>query len=206
MDNWQEWRRMQRSSLITRRKTVTEQEHKVWSEAITHSLKVGFPLLCNKCIGIYWPIRNEYDPRPAANYFYKRGATLALPEVVNQQSPLRFLKWWPTAPMKKGAYQVPVPDNTAPVTIDAVIIPMLGFDQKGFRLGYGSGYFDRTLAEIKPYPLVIGIAFELSRLNSVYPQSHDIPMDFIITEEGIHQATKNELRMITPNKCVAITT
>jgi 5-formyltetrahydrofolate cyclo-ligase len=83
---------------------------------------------------------------------------------------------------------------------------MLGFDQKGFRLGYGSGYFDRTLAEIKPYPLVIGIAFELSRLNSVYPQSHDIPMDFVITEAGIHQTTNNELKLITPDECVAIST
>ena len=107
--------------------------------------------------------------------------------------------------MKLGAYGIPVPDNTEPVNIDIVLIPMVGFDQQGYRLGYGSGYYDRTLAISEPCPLVIGIAFEMFRLDSVYPQAHDIPMDFIITETGIYQTKENKLISISTEKCAAET-
>ncbi len=204
MDNWQQWRKRQRANLIKHREAISKHEYHQWSKTITTSLKTGFPSLNKSCIGLYWPIRGEYDPRPASNYFCRNGATLALPEVINKHKPLCFRKWWQEAPMRSGAYQVPTPDNTEQMTIDTIIIPMLGFDQQGYRLGYGSGYFDRTLATIKPYPLVIGVAFEISRLDSVYPQSHDIQMNFILTEKGIHQVTDNKLIIITNNQCAAI--
>lgn len=193
MNDWQAWRKQQRSQLLAHRKTITKKDHHLWSHAISTSLQQGFPELQKSCIGIYWPIHGEFDPRPTGDYFFRQGATLALPEVTNKQTPLSFLKWWPEAPMKKGAYGIPTPDGTEHVTIDVIMIPMLGFDQQGYRLGYGSGYFDRTLAAIRPRPLVIGLAFEMSRLSSVHPQSHDIPMDFIVTEAGIYQNVKNAL-------------
>ncbi|MDQ3187248.1 MAG: 5-formyltetrahydrofolate cyclo-ligase, partial [Pseudomonadota bacterium] len=145
--------------------------------------------------------RGEYDPRPAVDYLRERGATLALPEIVNKHEPLRFRKWWQEAPMKIGAYDIPIPDNTAPVTVRAVITPMIGFDQLGFRLGYGGGFFDRTLVAIDPRPLVIGVAFEILRLNSVHPQPHDIPMDFIVTEAGIYRVTVTGLELISTEEC-----
>ena len=105
--------------------------------------------------------------------------------------------------MKKGAYDIPVHDNTDLVTVDAVITPMIGFEQMGFRLGYGGGYFDRTLVTIDPRPLAIGVAFEILRLHSVHPQSHDIPMDFIVTEVGIYRVTLNGLILISTEECAA---
>jgi 5,10-methenyltetrahydrofolate synthetase len=203
MNDWQTWRKYQRTDLLARRKAVCRTDLSHWSAAITTSLQQGFPVLQKNKIGFYWPIHGEYDPRPAMHYFWEQGATLALPEVINKHSPLDFRQWWQLAPMKKGAYGIPVPDNTDLVSIDALIIPMLGFDQQGYRLGYGSGYFDRTLAAKRPRPLVIGIAFEMLRLDSIHPQPHDIPMDFIITEVGIYQLIDKKLALISIEESAA---
>lgn len=203
MHNWREWRKHRRTELMTRRESVSEAEHRCWSTAITRSLEQGFPSLQNSVVGFCWPHRGEYDPRPAMDYFGERGATLALPEIVNKHEALYFRKWWREAPMKIGAYDIPVPDNTDPVTVGAVITPMIGFDQQGFRLGYGGGYFDRTLVAIVPRPLAIGVAFEMLRLDSVHPQPHDIPMDFIVTEAGIYRATSAGLDLISIEECAA---
>jgi len=193
MHDWQALRKQQRTHLVECRKAITKNDHRLWSNTITTLLQRGFPELREKNIGIYWPIHGEYDPRPVGVYFHQQGATLALPEVANKHTPLCFQKWWPDAPMKKGAYGIPTPENTEQVDINVMMVPMLGFDSQGYRLGYGSGYFDRTLAVIMPRPLVIGIAFEISRIDSVDPQPHDIPMDFIVTETGIYRKIENTL-------------
>ncbi|ARO86691.1 5-formyltetrahydrofolate cyclo-ligase [Nitrosospira lacus] len=203
MHNWREWRKHRRTELMTRRESASEAEHRCWSTAITHSLEQGFPSLQNSVVGFCWPHRGEYDPRPAMDYFGERGATLALPEIVKKHEALRFRKWWREAPIKIGAYDIPVPDNTDPVTVGAIIMPMIGFDQLGFRLGYGGGYFDRTLAAITPRPLAIGVAFEILRLDSTHPQPHDIPMDFIVTEAGIYRVTPAGLDLISAEECAA---
>lgn len=201
MNDWQAWRKLQRTNLVTRRVAIAEKEHIYWSAAITLSLQQGFSILKKNTISAYLPIRGEYDPRPAMDYFIRYGATLAIPDVTKKHAPLCFRKWWRGAPMKKGAYGIPVPDNTEQVIIDAALIPMVGFDQQGYRLGYGSGYYDRTLAAANPRPLVIGIAFEMFRLDSVHPQAHDIPMDFIITEASIYQTIEKKLIPISIEKC-----
>ena len=203
MDDWQKWRKLQRANLVARREAIAEKDRIFWSAAITLLLQQGFTILKKKIIGSYHPIRGEYDPRPAMDYFEKHGATLAIPEVTKKDAPLCFRKWWGKAPMKKGAYGIPVPDNTEQVIIDTALIPMVGFDQQGYRLGYGSGYYDRTLASSNPSPLVIGIAFEMFRLDSLHPQAHDIPMDFIITEAGIYQTIENKLISISTEECKA---
>jgi hypothetical protein len=78
----------------------------------------------------------------------------------------------------------------------ALLIPPVGFDSQGYRLGYGGGYFDRTLAAMIPQPLKIGLAFELSRIPTIHPQPHDVPMDFIVTEVGIHCVNERGLERI----------
>lgn len=204
MNNWVEWRKNQRAELMARREAVATTDYRRWSAAISAALEQGFPALQKGVVGFCWPHRGEYDPRPAMDFFQQHGATLALPEVVNEaqdnDAPLRFRKWWPEAPMRPGAYAIPVPDNTERVTPSALIMPMLGFDQQGYRLGYGGGYFDRTLVAIKPRPLAIGVAFEMLRLSSVHPQPHDIAMDFVVTEAGIYQVTASGLVLVDPSR------
>ena len=203
MDKWREWRKEKRAELIKRRASVTEEEYQGWNAAITRLLKNGFPSLQNSVVGFCWPHRREYDPRPLMAFMHECGATVALPEVLNKHTPLCFRKWWPGAPMKIGAYDIPVPDATDLVAVRALIIPMIGFDELGFRLGYGSGYFDRTLAAITPPPLAIGAAFEILRVDSMHPQPHDVPMDFIVTEAGIYHTTMGGLKLIPAEACAA---
>jgi 5,10-methenyltetrahydrofolate synthetase len=195
-DNIRQWRKEQRSDLLARRTAVTRAQHRQWNEAITRLLLEGFPSLQRMTVGLYWPYRGEVDPRFAIRRLRGHGARAALPVVVQKDAPLQFREWWPGARMTKGALNLPVPDGTEVVRPDALLIPPVGFDSHGYRLGYGGGYFDRTLAAMEPQPLKIGMAFNLSRIPTIQPQSHDVPMDFILTETGIHHVSKRGLELV----------
>jgi hypothetical protein len=90
--------------------------------------------------------------------------------------------------MRPGVYDIPVPDGTPVVEPDVAIVPMNGFDTRGYRLGYGGGFFDRTLAACERRVVAIGVAYETLRLDSIDPQPYDIPMDFVITEQAVYAA------------------
>ncbi|MXS79477.1 5-formyltetrahydrofolate cyclo-ligase [Nitrosomonas eutropha] len=199
----QPWKQQQRTHLRELRQQIPAAQRVLWSDAITAALTQGFPILENQRIGFYWPHQGEYDPVPAMTDLRARGATLALPEVIGKGEPLRFIEWWPGAPMKKDIYGISFPDNTREITVDSIIIPLLGFDEQGYRLGYGSGYFDRTLATMNPRPLAIGVVFEMLRLPTIHPQQHDIPMDYIVTEQSILCRTDAGLMPLTVSDCAA---
>lgn len=201
METWKEWRKKKRLELLACREAVTNNDRIQWSMKITSSLEHGFPILWKSTVGFYWPYRGEYDPHPAMSTLQRRGAVLALPEVENERKLLCFRRWWKEAPMKIGAYNIPVTDNTELVMVNAIIVPMLGFDTQGYRLGYGGGYYDRTITGINSIPLVIGVAFEILRLDNIYPRPHDVAMDFIVTEAGIYQVSKQGISTIATNKC-----
>jgi len=107
--------------------------------------------------------------------------------VVERSAPVEFWRWQPGAAMTKGIWDIPIPKERAVVMPDAVLVPLVGFDPCGFRLGYGGGYFDRTLAAARPRPYTIGLGYEDSVLPTIFPQPHDIPMDLIVTDRGIHR-------------------
>jgi len=201
METWKEWRKKKRLELLACREAVTNNDRIQWSMKITSSLEHGFPILWKSTVGFYWPYRGEYDPHPAMSTLQRRGAVLALPQVENERKLLCFRRWWKEAPMKIGAYNIPVTDNTELVMVNAIIVPMLGFDTQGYRLGYGGGYYDRTITGINPSPLVIGVAFEILRLDNICPRPHDVAMDFIVTEAGIYQISKHGISIISTNKC-----
>lgn len=199
MDDWKEisrWRKQQRPETIERRLAIDPEHRRVWDERITQLIENGFPNLRELVIGFCWPYRGEFDARFAIRHFRDRGATAALPAVVDKKGPLEFRVWRPGVAMTPGVYNIPVPDATPAVLPDAAIVPMNGFDQNGYRLGYGGGYFDRTLASLAPRPISIGVAYEQFRLATIYPQQHDIVMDFVVTEAGIHAVTDRVLMRI----------
>jgi len=195
-DDVRQWRKAQRVELLARRIGVTAPQRRQWDAAITRLLVEGFPLLQQMTVGFYWPFKSEFDPRFAIHHWRVRGARAALPLVVEKFAPLQFREWWPGAPMTTGVYDLPFPDGTAVVTPQALLIPPVGFDAHGFRLGYGGGYFDRTLAAMTPQPLKIGVAYELSRMSTIRPQLHDVPMDFIVTETGVHHVGADGLTLV----------
>ena len=198
-----DWRKLERAALIAKRTAAPPDQLRAWNNAMTGFITNGFPLLAGMTIGFCWPFKSEFDARFAIRHFRDRGATAALPAVVAKAHPLQFRKWWPGAPMTPGVYDIPVPDGTEIRIPDAAIVPMIGFDAAGYRLGYGGGYFDRTLAAVLPRPLAIGVAFELDRLQTIHPQPHDIPMDFVVTEAGLHAVIEGRLTLVDAANCNA---
>ncbi|MGE5522636.1 MAG: 5-formyltetrahydrofolate cyclo-ligase [Rhodospirillaceae bacterium] len=190
------WRNDQRERLLSRRSAITSKDRVAWNKRITRYLVDGFPCLEGMIIGFCWPREGEFDARFAIRHFRLRGALAALPVAVAHGQPLEFRAWFPEASVTPGLLGLPVPQRTPTVRPDALLIPPVGFGSRGYRLGYGGGYFGRTLASMTPQPLKIGVAFEISRLDTIYPQAHDIPMDFIVTEAGIHEVGPRGLSLI----------
>jgi len=195
------WRKAERASLIARRMAASEADHAQWSAAIELFLMNGFPVLKELTIGICWPFQAEFDARPLAVKLLRQGARAALPVVIAKGQPLVFREWFPDCPMTQGAYDLPVPDGTAQVRPTALLVPVVGIGKQGDRLGYGGGFFDRTLAALDPRPLSIALAFELSRVDTTDPQPHDILMDFVVTEASIQMAVSGGLKTVTPSEC-----
>lgn len=131
------------------------------------------------------PVRGEFDARPLASRLLDRGWQAAMPIVVETEAPMRFRGWTPASTMGVDRYDIPIPLDGPDLVPDVVLLPLLAFDAQGFRLGYGGGYFDRTLAALVPRPLAIGIGYELGRVADIRPQTHDIPVAAIVTEAGI---------------------
>jgi 5-formyltetrahydrofolate cyclo-ligase len=202
-DEVRKWRKAQRPRLIEAREAVDPATRHQWNERMTALLERGFPDLAGRVVAICWPYRSEFDARFAARHWRERGAVTALPEVVGKGMPLRFRKWWPGAPTRRGVFDIPMPDGTEPVTPDVAVVPMNGFDERGYRLGYGAAFFDRTLASLAVRPLAIGVTFELARLETIFPQPHDVPMDFVVTESGIYRAGGEPLATLEPDVSVA---
>ena len=113
-----------------------------------------------------------------------RGVSLCLPVVVTPHAPLEYWRWAPGEPMNVGFWNIPCPARRHVVTPDLMLAPLVGFDRANYRLGYGGGYFDRTLAAFSRRPTVVGVGYEFSALSTIHPQPHDIPMDKILTDRA----------------------
>jgi 5-formyltetrahydrofolate cyclo-ligase len=185
VDAVKRWRKATRQALLAQRLAIADADHVAWSTAIHRHLARAFRDVDGITIGFYWPHQREFDARPLIGELLAKDAICALPVVAVPKCPLLFREWRADAPLGAGLYGIPIPVDTREVVPDVVLAPLNGFDALGYRLGYGSGYFDRTLAALGNRPTSIGIGFELARLESIYPQPHDVPLDFIVTEVGI---------------------
>lgn len=134
----------------------------------------------------YWPIKAEPDLRFWMESLHRNGARVALPVVEVPSSPLVFRVWAPGTRMERGHWNIPVPPADAQRLVPEVALaPLVGWDSAGYRLGYGGGYFDRTLAALSPRPFVIGVGLHAARIATIFPQPHDIRLDAIVTEQGL---------------------
>jgi 5,10-methenyltetrahydrofolate synthetase len=178
------WRKAERERLIAARLDLPAATRTAHSAAIGEALLDHLGAIGSKAISFYWPFRGEPDLRPTMDALNDAGATCLLPVVVAKDAPLSFRAWRRGEPLSRGVWNIPYPENGPDRRPDIVIAPLVGFDADCFRLGYGGGFFDRTLAALSMLPLVVGVGYGQQKIASIRPQSHDIPMDRIITEAG----------------------
>jgi 5-formyltetrahydrofolate cyclo-ligase len=180
--NLRAWRRAQRARLLEERRSLPADAHRQASEVIMRELRVRLPPGNNDLIGCYWPFRREFNCVPFMREILGSRGRVALPVVIARGKPLEFRSWSEDAKMEAGVWNIPHPASGPSVTPSVLLIPLVGFDDEGYRLGYGGGYYDVTVASFAERPWLVGVGFEFSRLASIYPQPHDEPMDVIVTE------------------------
>jgi 5-formyltetrahydrofolate cyclo-ligase len=178
----QAFRKAKRTELLAHRQTLDRDDRERDAGALTERLLATVDLHAFPVLGFYWPIRGELDLRGLARRHIDAGGVAALPVVVAKNEPVEFWRWETSSAMRRGFWNIPVPLKRHSVTPDALLIPLVGYDSAGYRLGYGGGYYDRTLAALTPRPFCIGVAFDGSQLETIHPQPHDIPMNIIVTE------------------------
>ncbi len=181
------WRKAERERLIVARAALGQETLEHFRHRIDSHLERAFPALASAKLAFCWPIKGEYDARHLIRTLRARGALTALPVVVAPKQPLVFREWHPGVAMATGPLDIPYPVNSPEVIPETVLLPMNGWDDAGHRLGYGGGFFDRTLASLATKPLVIGVTYELARIETIHPQSWDIPADWVVTERGVYR-------------------
>jgi 5,10-methenyltetrahydrofolate synthetase len=177
------WRKAERERLIAARLAIPADTRAVLSARIAERLDAIVGDVAGRVVSLYWPFRGEPDLRPWMAEIVARDGTPALPVVVEKARPLVFRAYRPGDRLEKGVWNIPVPAEGPPVVPAIVIAPLVGVDPENYRLGYGGGFFDRTLAALPEKPLVIGVGYAMQRIATIHPQPHDIPMDRIVTVE-----------------------
>lgn len=160
--------------------------------AVRDHFLAAIPLAAKTVIGGYWPIGTELDLRPLLVALHDRGYVIGLPRTRRGQS-LVYHRWAPDDRLSPNKFGIPMPAHDRPVVKPAVLIlPMLAFDERGMRLGYGGGYSDRTMTELRRRgPLVcVGIAYGAQEVERVPAESFDQRLDWIVTEKGARRAER----------------
>jgi len=141
-------------------------------------------------IGAYWPIKGEFDPLPAL-YRWTEGAPggvtrrIGLPRADRESGSLRWHVWFPGCPMEIDAYDIPKPKGTEEFAPELLVVPCLGYGPGGVRLGYGGGFFDRTLRAVNPHPMTVGVSYSHGFLPMLRPSAQDFVLDAMLTEDGV---------------------
>ena len=144
-------------------------------------------------LGAYWPIKGEFDPLPALHRWKEDGELLdepqrrriGLPVVNKENGMLTFHAWYPGCQMEEDAYGIPKPKDTEVLTPTLLFVPCVGYGPGGYRLGYGGGFYDRTLAALTPKPYTVGLGFAQGFIDDLQPEAHDMALDAILNENGV---------------------
>ncbi|MFY9315607.1 MAG: 5-formyltetrahydrofolate cyclo-ligase [Burkholderiales bacterium] len=187
LDQLKAWRKCERERLIAERMALDAATLERFRLRMDAHLQRAFPGLAGAQLAFCWPIRGEYDARHLARTLRERGALTALPVVVAPRQPLVFREWHPGVKLAKGPLDIAYPVDSPEVAPNAVLLPMNGWDAAGYRLGYGAGFFDRTLASLSKKPAVVGVTYEMAKLETIHPQGWDIPVDWVVTERGVYR-------------------
>jgi 5-formyltetrahydrofolate cyclo-ligase len=150
-------------------------------------LRVWLVARSDASVGAYWPIKGEFDALPALYRWSEADGArrIGLPVMDRQTKQLSFHVWYPGCPMEEDAYGIPKPKDTEVFAPTLLLVPCVGFGPKGLRLGYGGGFYDRTLAALSPRPFTVGLAYSHGYLPWLEAEAHDVPLDAILHEDGV---------------------
>jgi 5-formyltetrahydrofolate cyclo-ligase len=173
-----------RAAALARRDALGEAQRRAAALAVaTRPFPIDFAP--DTVIAGYAPVRSEFDPRPLLAALAARGARTALPVIVGRDQPLVFRAWDTTAPLARGPLGIPEPLPDQPLLVpDIVLVPLAAFDRLGHRIGYGGGYYDRSLAQLRlgADRLAIGVGFSVQEIPAIPALAHDVPLDLVLTE------------------------
>lgn len=175
------WRKAERARLLAVRMKLTQEYRDALTQLIANGLDGLIPAIGGTIVSAYFPIRAEPDLRPWMGAAHARGIRIALPVALSLGQALTFREWHPDVRLTRGLWNIPYPAATAEVVPTVLLAPLVGFDSAGYRLGYGGGFFDRTLATIGGAPMAIGVGFPEASIPTIYPQPYDVPMHWIVT-------------------------
>jgi 5-formyltetrahydrofolate cyclo-ligase len=180
-----------RAAALKRRAGLSAGYGREAAAAVAARLADELQIASGATVAGYWPLAGELDPRPGMDRLRARGHPLALPRLDGRQRPLLFLAWDEGDVLVQGTFDLLEPHPSRPRRVpDVVLAPLLAFDRQGGRLGYGMGYYDRTLGDLGAQgrrPLVIGIAFAAQEVKEVPTGPADVPLDGVITEQALHR-------------------
>lgn len=166
------------------------------AEALQRVLRVWLVDRPDVVIGAYWPIKGEFDPLPALFRWQEAGMEadalnarqkrrIGLPVINKMDRTLSFYTWYPGCPMEEDAYGIPKPKDTELIQPTLLFVPCVGYGPGGYRLGYGGGFYDRTLAQLQPRPFTVGLGYTHGFLPDLNPEPHDVPLDAILNDNGV---------------------
>jgi 5,10-methenyltetrahydrofolate synthetase len=180
-----------RQALIAQRLALPDRLER--AEALQRVLRIWLVGRPDTVIGAYWPIKGEFDPLPALHRWKEDGELLDEPQlrriglpVVNKlHKTLTFHAWYPGCPMEADAYGIPKPKDTELIFPTLLFVPCVGYGPGGYRLGYGGGFYDRTLASLQPKPFTVGLGYGPGFIDDFEPEPHDVPLDAILNDHGV---------------------
>ncbi len=171
-----------------RRAALTPAERAHAAQAVAQAFFAEPKFAARQVIAGYWPLPEELDCRPILQRLLDDGRTVVLPAIIRRDEPLQMRVWEPEAPLYPAGFGTLAPSELAPqARPDLVLLPLLGFDRLGTRLGYGGGYYDRSFAEAEGRPLMVGLAYGAQEFETIPRDEHDIALDAVVTETGIKE-------------------
>ena len=174
-----------RKKLIAARQALPDRLERAVS--LQSVLRVWLVGRSEKRIGAYWPIKGEFDPLPALYRWSEANEArrIGLPVVNREAATLKFHVWFPGCPTELDAYDIPKPKDTEMFAPDLMLVPCVGYGPTGVRLGYGGGFFDRTMKALRPRPVTVGLCYSNGFLPMLREQAEDLPLDALITDDGV---------------------
>ncbi len=178
-------KKLLRRQLQAERQTLIDRHQRAMH--LQEVLRVWLMARPDTAIGAYWPIKGEFDALPAL-FRWTEGAPLrriGLPVMDKATKQLSFRAWYPGCEMEEDAYGIPKPKDTPAFEPTLLLVPCVGYGPRGVRLGYGGGFYDRTLAALTPRPFTVGLAYSNGHVPWLQAEPHDVPLDAVLNEDGL---------------------